>query len=338
MMLILLRLFILIPVIGVLGPVTAGRAQSQMPDQGAAMRVVAGAGLSQKGRTLSLSVPVSATNGGAGKISGVLKGNGSGTVTSAVPGTDYAPATSGTTLLKGNGAGGFTSAVSGTDYAPATSGSSIMKGNGGGAFANAVSGVDYAPPTNGNAVLKGNGSGGFASATSGSDYAPPTSGSSVLKANGSGGFSNAVSGTDYQAPISGNSLTAHNFANSISSAGAISGVQPSFGDLSGSLTSSQMPSLTGDTTSTAGSTVTTTLKLNGVSYAASPSLDTVPVITGVNLATYTPLPNCPDVTGSHLNYSTVTHTFSCGNTSSAGSSAFPTAMTSSVALSNYGGL
>lgn len=118
MVLIMLRLFVLIPLIGVLLPITTGRAQSQMPDQGAAMRVVAGAGLSQKGRTLSLSVPVSATNGGAGKISGILKGNGSGTVTSAAPGTDYAPATSGTTILKGNGAGGFTSALSGSDYAP----------------------------------------------------------------------------------------------------------------------------------------------------------------------------------------------------------------------------
>lgn len=201
-----------------------------------------------------------------------------------------------------------------------------------------MSGIDYAPPTNGNAILKGNGSGGFASATSGSDYAPPTSGSSILKANGSGGFSNAVSGTDYQAPIAGNTLTAHNFANSVSSTGAISGVQPSFGDLAGALASGQMPALTGDTISTAGSTVTTTLAVNGVSYASSPSLDTVPVITGVNTATYTPLSNCPDVTGSHLNYSTVTHTFSCGNTSSANSSVFSAAMTSSVALSNYGGL
>jgi hypothetical protein len=99
-----------------------------------------------------------------------------------------------------------------------------------------------------------------------------------------------------------------------------------------------MPAFTGDTTTPPGSTVTSTLKVNGVSYGSSPALDTVPVITGVNTATYTPLSNCPDLSGNHLNYSIVTHTFSCGNTSSAAASGFSTAMTSSVALSNYGGL
>jgi hypothetical protein len=311
MVLIVLRLLILMPLIGVLVPESAVCAQSQMPDQRSATRTVAGAGLTQKGRMLSLSVPVSASNGGAGAVSGILKSNGSGNVTAAASGIDYAPATPGTSILKGNGAG---------------------------AFANAVPGIDYAAATTGNAILKGNGSGGFASATSGSDYAPATSGNSILKANGSGGFSTAVNGTDYQAPITSNSLAAHNFATSISSTGAISGVQPAFGDISGSVASSQMPNLSGDTISASGSTATTTLRVNGVSYAASPALDTVPVITGVNTATYTPLNNCPDLTGSHLNYSTVTHTFSCGSTSSATASPFSAATTSSIALSNYGGL
>lgn len=48
-------------------------------------------------------------------VTGLLKGDGTA-VSAAVSGTDYAPATSGTSILKGNGAGGFASAVSGTDY------------------------------------------------------------------------------------------------------------------------------------------------------------------------------------------------------------------------------
>lgn len=78
-------------------------------------------------------------------LTGILKGSGS-SVTTATSGTDYAPATSGTSLLKGSGSGGFSNAVSGTDYAPATSGTSILKGNGSGAFNNAVSNTDYLPP------------------------------------------------------------------------------------------------------------------------------------------------------------------------------------------------
>jgi hypothetical protein len=75
--------------------------------------------------------------------------------------------------LKGNGTGGFASAAAGTDYAPATSGSSILKGNGSGGFAMAAGGTDYAPATSGSSVLKGNGAGGFSNALSGTDYVPP---------------------------------------------------------------------------------------------------------------------------------------------------------------------
>lgn len=46
-------------------------------------------------------------------ITGVLKGNGSA-ISAAVSGTDYAPATSGTSILYGNGAGGFSNVTIGT--------------------------------------------------------------------------------------------------------------------------------------------------------------------------------------------------------------------------------
>lgn len=51
---------------------------------------------------------VPAANGGAGTVNGILKANGSGTVSAATSSTDYAPATSGSLPLFGNGSGGFT--------------------------------------------------------------------------------------------------------------------------------------------------------------------------------------------------------------------------------------
>jgi hypothetical protein len=55
----------------------------------------------------------------AATTTGVLKAT-SGVISAAVSGTDYAPATSGTSILKGNGGGGFSNAVAGTDYVPIT--------------------------------------------------------------------------------------------------------------------------------------------------------------------------------------------------------------------------
>jgi hypothetical protein len=123
--------------------------------------------LSSGGGTVT-SVSVASANGFAGSssggatpaltlstsITGVLKGNGTA-ISAAVSGTDYAPATSGTSILKANGSGGFSSAASGTDYAPATSGTSILKGSGSGGFSNASAGTDYLAPTGSGASLTG---------------------------------------------------------------------------------------------------------------------------------------------------------------------------------------
>ena len=92
------------------------------------------AGTSSGGATPALTLSTTVT--------GVLKGNGTA-ISAAVSGTDYAPATSGTSILKGSGSGGFSNATSGTDYAPATSGTAILKGNGSGGFSSAVSNTDY---------------------------------------------------------------------------------------------------------------------------------------------------------------------------------------------------
>lgn len=65
----------------------------------------------------------------------------------------------------------------------------------------------------------------------------------------------------------------------------------SFSLLSGSAACGQLPALTGDTTTIAGNCATTTAKVNGVAYGASPSTNTVPVVTGPNAVTYEAVPN-----------------------------------------------
>lgn len=60
-------------------------------------------------------------SGTAGKTGKRASGSGiakltSGVLSTATSGTDYAPATSGSSILKGNGAGGFSNATAGTDY------------------------------------------------------------------------------------------------------------------------------------------------------------------------------------------------------------------------------
>jgi len=54
-----------------------------------------------------------------------------------------------TGIVKGNGQSAFSAAVSGTDYAPATSGSSILYGNGSGGFSNVTvgSGLSFSTGT-----------------------------------------------------------------------------------------------------------------------------------------------------------------------------------------------
>lgn len=134
-------------------------------------------------------------------VNGIVKGNGSGTLSAAVSGTDYAPATSGSAILKGNGAGGFSAASAGTDYQAAITASGLLKGAGSGSVSAAVSGTDYAPATTGSAILKGNSAGGFASAAAGTDYQNPIGTiSGLAKGNGANALIAAVAGTDYVAP------------------------------------------------------------------------------------------------------------------------------------------
>ena len=76
---------------------------------------------------------------------GILKAS-SGVIATAVSGTDYAPATSGTAILKGNGSGGFSSAVSNTDYQAVITATGILKGAGSGSISAGTAGTDYVAP------------------------------------------------------------------------------------------------------------------------------------------------------------------------------------------------
>lgn len=118
-----------------------------------------------------LSAPYAYSAGGTGDVTGQSSSVDSEIALFSGAGGKTIKRATTTGLLKAN-SGVLEQAISGTDYAPATSGSSILKGNGSGGFSNAASGTDYAPATSGTGILKGNGSGGFSTATSGTDYSP----------------------------------------------------------------------------------------------------------------------------------------------------------------------
>lgn len=54
--------------------------------------------------------------------------------------------------------------------------------------------------------------------------------------------------------------------------------------------------------------------VNGVSFPASPSTHSVPVVTAANVITYKVIPDCQDSAGNHLNYTQSTDAWSCGST------------------------
>lgn len=127
--------------------------------------------------------------------------------------------------------------------------------------------------------------------------------------------------TPAAARLAGNTTTTTEFLSQTGNgtiSAAPSWAQPGFSNLSGSASCGQLPALTGDTTTSAGSCATTTGKVDGVAYPASPSNHQVPVITASNTATYKTIPDCQDSSGNHLNYTQSSDAFSCGTTSSGG--------------------
>lgn len=144
-------------------PPTSGTSILYGNNLGGFSNVSIGSGLSFSAGTLSAT-----GSGGTVTSVSVVSGNGfAGTVATPTTTPAITLSTTITGLLRGNGTA-ISAAVSGSDYAPATSGSSVLKGNGAGGFSNASSGVDFAPPTSGTSILYGNNAGGFNNVTVGS--------------------------------------------------------------------------------------------------------------------------------------------------------------------------
>lgn len=129
-------------------------------------------------------------------ITGILKGNGTA-ISAASSGTDYAPATSGTSLLYGNGSGGFSNATVGTSLS-FTGGALSRAALTGDITASADSNATTVGKINGTSLaglatglLKNTTTTGVPSiAIAGTDYAAATSGAFILAGNGAGGFTN----------------------------------------------------------------------------------------------------------------------------------------------------
>lgn len=148
-------------------------------------------------------------------VNGLVKGNGSGTLSAAVSGTDYAPATSGSNILSGNGSGGFSNVTVGTGLS-FTGGT--LSASGGTGTVTSVSGAGTvngltltgSVTTSGSLTLGGTldlssppaigsttpNSGQFSSLTATGTTTLATSLSGLLKAT-SGVVSAATAGTDY---------------------------------------------------------------------------------------------------------------------------------------------
>jgi hypothetical protein len=167
--------------------------------QGGANRKVTVANIIAIGGTVTTASVVSA-NGFAGTvatatttpaitlsttITGIIKGNGTA-LSAAVVGSDYAPATTGTSILYGDGAGGFSSVTVGSGLSFTT-----------GTLASTSSGGSVTTVS----VASANGlAGTVATATSTPVITLSTSITGLLKGNGTA-ISAATAGTDYQAPI-----------------------------------------------------------------------------------------------------------------------------------------
>ena len=99
---------------------------------------------------------------------------------------------------------------------------------------------------------------------------------------------------------------------------------PTFGavalgtDVSGTLQAAQEPAHTGNVTNSAGSLTMTVVAINGTAVPTNSAADQLLNTTAAATAQWATIPSCLDSSGNHLNYSTVTHGFSCGTTSSGG--------------------
>ena len=107
---------------------------------------------------------------------------------------------------------------------------------------------------------------------------------------GAGTVPNASLVTTPLTSITGGGAVTNNFVSAISPGGAATQSQPAFSNLSGSAACGQLPALTGDTTTSAGSCGTTTAKINGVTISGTPASGNEPIATSSSAASWTAPP------------------------------------------------
>lgn len=182
--------------------------------------------------------------------------------------TGAAPATVGTSIYSGNGSGGFSDVTVGTGLS-FTGGTLSAAGGSGTVTSFAGSGPSWLTWTVTDPT------------TAVSVSLAPTTGQTSGRVIGTCGTNTTfapcqLAGSDLPDPtattlggIESLAAVSHKWINTISTAGAPTATQPAFTDISGSVACSQLPALTGDTTTSAGACATTTSKLNGGSVPTS---------------------------------------------------------------------
>ena len=212
----------------------------------------------------------------------------------AVSGTDYAPATSGSSILYGNGSGGFSAVTIGTGLSftggtlsfTGPSGTvttmSVVSANGfAGTVANATSTPAITLSTTVTGLLKGNGT-ALSAATVGTDYSAGTASlaTGLLKSTTTtGALSIASSGIDYAPPTSGTSILYGNGSGGYSNVTVGSGLSFTGGTLSATGSGSGSMTLLGTLTTTSGTSQT----LSGLTLTGYKQL--LCVITNIAYAT-----------------------------------------------------
>jgi len=156
-------------------------------------------------------LPVTSGGTGVATLTGIVKGNGTSAMTAAVSGTDYAPATSGTSILYGNGSGGFSNVTvgSGLSFSGGTLISTVSPGTGtvtsvsGTGSVNGLS-LSGTVTTSGNITLSGNvtslTAANFTVQQSGSKIIFQYNGTTVLSIDSSGNLISAANVTAYGTP------------------------------------------------------------------------------------------------------------------------------------------
>ena len=257
--------------------------------------------------TVIMAGTLAVGSGGTGRstLSGILKGNGTAAIVSAVAGTDYAVPTNGTTaqLLANNGTGGFTNVTigSGLSYV----GGVLTSTGGGGGGSGTVTSVDVTGGTTGltfsggpvtssgsitmagrlnvanggtgaatiTGLVRGNGTAAFSAAVANVDYALPPGGTAaqLLANNGAGGFANVTlgSGLSYSGGVLTATASGTGTVTSVNASGGTTGLTFTGGPITSSGTVTLSGTLAVANGGTGVTTITGLMKGNGTAAVSA---------------------------------------------------------------------